>query len=90
MTCVCVQFSFFFFWIRGNLTSWKAHFVSLGEQVKLRLSQALTRGARPDSNTRPAMQISSSLSSRYATWGCAIQFCECLRLHLHLHLHLVV
>jgi len=40
-----------------------------GERVKPRLSQALTRGARPDSNLRPAVQISSPLPSRYAPWG---------------------
>jgi len=43
--------------------------VGLGEGVKPRLSQALTRGARPDSNSRPAMQISNPLPSRYASWG---------------------
>jgi hypothetical protein len=59
-------FFFFFFWIRGNLISWKAHFVGPGERVKLRLSQTLTRDACPDSNSRPAVQISSFLSSRYA------------------------
>jgi len=36
------------------------------ERVKSRLSQTLTRGARSDSNSRPVMQISSSLPSRYA------------------------
>ena len=30
--------------------------------------QTLTRGARPDSNSRPLVQISSPLSSRYALW----------------------
>jgi hypothetical protein len=59
----------FFFWIRGNSTSQKAHFMGPGEQAKLRLSQTLTRGARPDSNSRPAVQISSPLPSRYAPWG---------------------
>jgi hypothetical protein len=39
----------------------KAHFVGPGKEVKLRLSQALTRGARPDSNSRPAVQISNPL-----------------------------
>jgi hypothetical protein len=48
---------------------WKAHFVGLGERVKPRLSQALTRGARHDSNSRPAVQISNLLPSRYASWG---------------------
>jgi hypothetical protein len=56
----------FFFWIRGNPTPRKAYFVGPGERVKPRLSQALTRGARPDSNWRPAVQISNPLSSRYA------------------------
>jgi hypothetical protein len=86
--CVCAIQFFFFFWIRENLIFRKAHFVDPGERIKYRLFQALTRGARLDSNTRPAVQILSSLPSRYATWSCAIQFCECLRLHLHLHLHL--
>jgi hypothetical protein len=36
-----------------------------GERVKFRLSQTLTRGARPDSNSRPAIQISSHLPLRY-------------------------
>jgi hypothetical protein len=43
--------------------------VGPGEEVKPRLSQALTRGARPDSNSRPAVQISNPLPSRYAPWG---------------------
>jgi len=43
--------------------------VGPGEGVKPRLSQALTRGARPDSNSRPAVQISNPLPSRYAPWG---------------------
>jgi hypothetical protein len=55
-----------FFFIRGKPTLRKAHFVGPGEQVNPRLFQALTRGARPDSNSRPAVQISSSLPSRYA------------------------
>jgi hypothetical protein len=50
---------FCFFWIRGNLTLRKAHFVGPGEGVKPRLSQALTRDARLDSNSRPAVQISN-------------------------------
>jgi len=45
----------YFFWIRGNPTPRKAHFMGPGERVKPRLSQALTRGARPDSNSRPAV-----------------------------------
>ena len=56
----------FFFWIRGNLIPRKAHFVRSGERVKPRLSQALTRDARLDLNSKPAMQILNSLSSRHA------------------------
>jgi len=55
-----------FFLIQGNSTSRKAHFVGSGEQVKSRLSHALIRGARPDSNSRLTVQISISLSSRHA------------------------
>jgi len=62
----CITF-FFFFWIQGNPTSRKVHFVGSGERVKPRLSQTLTRSACPDSNSRPAVQISSPLSSRYAS-----------------------
>jgi len=47
----------------------KAHFVGLGEGVKPRLSHALIRGARPDSNSRPAVQISNYLPSRYTPRG---------------------
>jgi hypothetical protein len=54
---------FFFFWIQGNSISWKAHFVGSGERVKPRLSHTLTRGACPYSNSRPAVQFSSSLLS---------------------------
>jgi hypothetical protein len=43
---------FFFFWIRGNLTSQKAYFVSPDEGVKPRLSQVLTKNTRPDSNSK--------------------------------------
>jgi len=43
--------------------------VGPGERVKPRLSQALTRGAHPDSNSRPAVHISSLLPSRYTPWG---------------------
>jgi len=39
-----------------------------GEGVKSRLSQALTRGARSNSNSRLAVQISNPLPSRYAPW----------------------
>ena len=49
----------FFFWIRENLTLWKAlwkaHFVSPDERVKPRLSQALIRDTRPNSNSRSAV-----------------------------------
>jgi hypothetical protein len=44
----------------------KVHFVGPGERVKPRLSQAFIRGARPDSNLRLAMEISSFLLLRYA------------------------
>jgi len=43
--------------------------VGPGKGVKPRLSQALTRDARPDSNSRPAVQISNPLSSRYVSLG---------------------
>ena len=65
----CVKILFFFFWIRGNPTSRKTHFVGPGERVKPRLSQTLTRSARPDSNSRPAVQISNPLPPRYTPWG---------------------
>ena len=58
----------FFYYLRKSHLQ-KAYFVGPGERVKPRLSQALTRGARPDSNSRPAVQISSPLPSRYAHWG---------------------
>jgi hypothetical protein len=57
-----------FFWIQGNLISWKTYFVGSGEWVKPRLSQALKKDARPDSNSRLAVQISSLLLSRHASW----------------------
>jgi hypothetical protein len=57
----------FFLFIRRNSTPWKAYFVGLGERVKPRLSQVLTRGARPDSNSRPAVQISSPLPFFFST-----------------------
>jgi len=58
----------FFFGFEKTSPSWKAYFVSSGEGVKPRLFQALTRSARPDSNSRPAVQISNSLPSHYALW----------------------
>ena len=54
--------NFNFFWIRGNLTPQKAHFMGPGEGVKPRLFQVLTRGARSDSNSRSTVQISNLLS----------------------------
>ena len=57
---------FFFFWIRGNPILQKTYFIGTDERVKPQMSQALTRDARPDSNSRPAVQISSALPSRYA------------------------
>jgi len=59
----------FFFLFEETSLPRKAHFVGPDEGVKPWLSQALTRGARPDSNSRPAMQISNPLLSRYAAWG---------------------
>jgi len=58
----------FFLGFEETSLSRKAYFVGSGEGVKPRLSQALTRDARPDSNSRPAVQISNHLSSRYAPW----------------------
>jgi hypothetical protein len=55
----------FYFYLR-NLILQKAHFAGLDERVKPWLSQALTRDARPDSNSRSAVQISNLLPSRYA------------------------
>jgi hypothetical protein len=60
---------FFFFGFEETSPLRKAHFVGPGEGVKPRLSQALTRGARPDLNSRPAVQIPNPLPSRYAFWG---------------------
>jgi len=42
--------------------------VGPSEGVKPRLSQALTRGACPDLNSRLAVQISNPLSSCYVLW----------------------
>jgi hypothetical protein len=56
--------NFFFFWIRGNFTLRKAYFVGSGEEAKPRLSQALIRGVRPNSNSKPVVQISNPLLSR--------------------------
>jgi hypothetical protein len=68
----------FFFWIRGNLIPRKRHFVGSGEGVKPRLSQTLTRDARPDSNSRPAVQISNLLPSRYISWGLHCYLCQAI------------
>jgi hypothetical protein len=57
----------FFFGFEETSFFWKTHFVGSGEGVKPRLSQALTRGAHPDSNSKSAVQISNSLPSRYAS-----------------------
>jgi hypothetical protein len=45
-----VLISFLFFLFEETSPSRKAYFVGPGEGVKPRLSQALTRDARPDSN----------------------------------------
>jgi len=58
-------FFVFFFGFEETSPPRKAHFVGAGEGVKPRLSQALIRGARPDSNSRPGMQISNPLPSHY-------------------------
>jgi len=60
------MYTFFFFGIRENLTLQKVYFMGPDEEIKPRLSQTLTRDARPDSNSRPAVQISNPLPSRYA------------------------
>jgi hypothetical protein len=64
-----IKLFFILFFIRGNFIFWKTYFVGSDERVKLWLSQTLTRGARPDSNSRPAVQILSLLPSRYVPWG---------------------
>jgi len=60
---------FFFFGFEETSPPQKAYFVGPGEGVKPRLSQALTRGACPDLNSRPAVQISNPLPSHYVPWG---------------------
>jgi hypothetical protein len=54
----------FFFGFEETSSPRKAHFVGPDERVKPRLSQVFTRDARPDSNSRPAMQISNPLPLR--------------------------
>jgi hypothetical protein len=78
--------NFFFFWIRENPTSRKAHFVRPGEEVKSRLFQTLTRDACPDSNSRPAVHISSPLPSRYASWDNSHNSCL-TKLYIHEHIY---
>jgi hypothetical protein len=56
---------FLFFGFKETSPFRKAYFVGSSEGVKPQLFQALTKGARPDSNSRPAMQISNLLLSRY-------------------------
>jgi len=63
-TCDCV---IFFFYSRKPYPQ-KSYFVGPSKRVKPRLSQALTRDARPDSNSRPTVQISSPLPLRYVHW----------------------
>jgi hypothetical protein len=72
-------YMFFFFGFEKTSSPRKVHFVGPGEGVKLRLSQALTRDARPDSNSRPAVQILNPLPLRYAPWGQASTCCLCFR-----------
>jgi len=52
------------------------HFMGLGEGVKSRLFQTLIRDAHPDSNSRPAVQTSNPLPSRYAHWDPIISLCK--------------
>jgi len=56
-THAAVNTFFLFFFIWENPTFRKEHFVGPSERVKPWPSQALTRDARPDSNSRPAVQI---------------------------------
>jgi hypothetical protein len=42
--------------------------MGLGERVKPRLSQALTRDARPNLNSKPAVQISNPLPSHLSSY----------------------
>jgi len=63
-----INTNIFFFLFEEMSPPQKAHFVGPGEGVKPRLSQALTKDARPDSNSRPAVQISNPLPSRYTSW----------------------
>jgi hypothetical protein len=58
------DFTFFFLNSR-KYHPWKVYFMDPGERVKPRLSQAFTRDARLDSNSRFTVQISSFLSSRH-------------------------
>jgi hypothetical protein len=62
----CVGLHFFLF--EETSLFRKAYFVGLDERVKLRLSQTLTINTCPDSNSRPAVQISNPLPSRYTYW----------------------
>lgn len=55
-----------YFFIRENPTPRKVYFIGPSERVKSWLSEALTRNVRPDSNSRPSVQISNHLSSRHA------------------------
>jgi hypothetical protein len=71
-----VWFSIFFFLDLRKSHPRKVYFVSPGERIKPRLSQALTRGARRDSNSRPAVQISSPLPLRYVSWGLGFPFAK--------------
>jgi len=65
--------SYFFFLNLRKPHFPEAHFVGPGEQVKLQLLQALTRDIRPNSNSRPTVQVSSFLSSHHVSrllWTC--------------------
>jgi len=60
-----LSFYLFIFWIQENFSLQKNILYIYSEWVKLQLFQTLIKGARLYSNSRPAMQISSLLLSRY-------------------------
>jgi len=52
--------SFFIFGFEETSSLRKAYFMGPGEEVKSQLSLALTKNTRPDSNSRPTVQISTA------------------------------
>jgi hypothetical protein len=76
-------YTFFFIWIRGNPTPRKTHFMDPGERVKSRLSQTLIKSARPNWNSRPAVQIWSPLPSFvYRAWIHSIHHLHIINTHI--------